>query len=133
MQSADNLKKGVLVVIIDSHLKNLFLQLKHTKTKWFCTNSCYAIYANLIPANINSRQVALTFVCFQARLLSTMNVGPTLAQISTWDHPILYILTTLGTYHIYIYVWLMTGTSAYVSSGLAWFHASAASGASQHN
>ena len=39
-------------------------------------NSSYVIYAILIPSNINSRQVALTFLCFQASLLSCHNCWP---------------------------------------------------------
>ena len=39
---------------------------------WPHLNSCYVIYAVFIPSNINSRQVALTFLCFQASLLSLL-------------------------------------------------------------
>ena len=40
-------------------------------------NSCYVIYAIIIPFNINSRYVALKFLCFQAKL----------AEMLAQDHP----------------------------------------------
>ena len=38
-------------------------------------NSCYVIYAILIPSNMNSRLVALTFLRFQASLVWCQNTG----------------------------------------------------------
>ena len=39
-------------------------------TEWWRDNSCYGIYTILIPSNINSIWVALTYLCFQASLVS---------------------------------------------------------------
>ena len=47
-----------------------FLTLPWSIQEWFCTNSCYVIYAILIPSYLNSKQVASIFLCFQASLLS---------------------------------------------------------------
>ena len=68
-------------------LKRYLIFFPWSKQEWFCTNSCYVIYAILIPSNINSRQVVLIFSCFHASLLNChefwtktspyLNVGPT--------------------------------------------------------
>ena len=39
-------------------------------TEWWRDNLCYGIYAIFIPSNKNSIQVALTYLCFQASLVS---------------------------------------------------------------
>ena len=62
--------------------------------EWSCTNSCYVIYAILLPSNIKSIKVALTFLCFQASLVSchkywqkragNRNVQPPLYELWPW-------------------------------------------------